>query len=367
MNVEDVDVLALIQSDVHLTRTSPSYRGGQWSGKCPFGGCGSEQDGFQVWPNHDSGRGRFWCRKCGASGDAINYVQMMDSLGFLAACDALKVKVSGRQKKAPPPPPNAVQPPPILWQERGLSFISYAEGMMWARPDNPGRAYLRKGGLTDNIIKSARVGWNPKNYYVEPSHWGMSGRTKIACGRGVVFPQFAYGSLWGIKIRLIPEQEYPPRSGNIMKYSGPRGSVTCLNGMDDMREGFPALLAEGDRDRLLILQELGAVVDPVTCGGSQKTIPQQAIAALLHCPELLIAYDGDLAGLLGKGKVLEQVAYRAHPLTVPQGYDLTSYHQEGNDLRVWFANSLGRLVGASPGETLEDSISIITERLEGLK
>jgi len=360
MRVEDVDLLALIQGDVHLTRTSPSYRGGQWSGKCPFSDCGSQKDGFQVWPYHDSGRGRFWCRKCGLSGDAISYVREMDGLGFLEACAALKVKVNGRQTRKPPPAPSAVQPPPILWQERGLSFISYAEEKMWAFPENPGRVYLHEGGLTDETIKGARVGWNPRNVFAPSSHWGLTGDTKIACNRGVVFPQFAYNILWGIKIRLIPPKEH-------MKYSGPRGSITCLNGMDDMRDGFPALLTEGDRDRLLALQELGAVVDPVTCGGSQKTIPQQAIAALLHCPALMIATDGDLAGKLAKEKALAQVAYRANPLPVPLGYDLTSLHQGGHDLKTWFVNSLGALVGAEDERTLDASIEALVERLNSLK
>jgi hypothetical protein len=284
----------------------------------------------------------------------------MDGLGFLEACAALKVRVNGRQKRKPPPPPRETQPPPILWQERGLSFVSYAEEKMWAFPENPGRAYLHEGGLTDETIKHARVGWNPRNVFAPPSYWGLDGTTKIACNRGVVFPQFAYGVLWGIKIRLIPPKEN-------MKYSGPRGSVTCLNGMDSMREGFPALLTEGDRDRLLVQQELGSIVDAVTCGGSQKTIPQQAIAALLHCPALMIATDGDLAGRLAKEKALAQVAYRANPLPVPQGYDLTSLHQDGHDLKLWFVNALGKLAGANSGDTLEESIAALAERLCRLK
>lgn len=366
MRIEDVDILELIEKDVALRRTAPSYRGGQWSGPCPFSGCGAARDGFQVWPDHNSGRGKFWCRKCGVSGDAIEYLRLMDGLSYVEACRALSIELSKWKERKPPPAPKITKPPSVAWQEIGMRYIAYAEKMMREHADNPARQYFTEGGLTEATIKAARLGWAHKWWFDSPERWGFpEDDSRIFLGQGAVIPLFAYNILWGIKIRYLPPREYP--KGVFTKYGGPRGSITCLYGLDDMRPGYPALLVEGERDRLLAKQELGAVVDAVTTGGSAKGIPQEAIAPLLHCPALLVAYDGDLAGLLGANKVLAQVAYRANPLVVPHGYDLTSLHQDGHDLKTWFVNSLGKMAGAGPGETLDDAIAAVVERLNRLK
>ena len=42
--------------------------GGEWSSPCPA--CGGN-DRCRIWPEKNEGRGRFWCRQCGAQGDGI--------------------------------------------------------------------------------------------------------------------------------------------------------------------------------------------------------------------------------------------------------------------------------------------------------
>jgi hypothetical protein len=279
------------------------------------------------------------------------------------------VEVSRQHERKPPPPPKITKPPSIQWQQRGLSFIKYAEDLMWQQDNNPAMAYFMAGGLTTETILRARLGWNKGNWMDRPERWGFepesSGSPRIFLGQGAVIPLFAYGVLWGIKIRYIPRNEYP--KGKFQKYGGPRGSVSCLYGLDDMRPGFPALYVEGERDRLLAWQELGAVIDPVTTGGAAKRIPQEAIAPLLHCPALLVAHDGDSAGLLGRKRILEQVAYRAVPIPVPNGHDLTSMHTEIVSLKTWFVNSIGNLLGAAQGDSPASAIELLTERLALLR
>jgi hypothetical protein len=54
---------------LHLKKTSGSYKGGQWSGACPF--CNEGRDRFQLWP-YDAKPG-YWCRICHESG-SLNWL-----------------------------------------------------------------------------------------------------------------------------------------------------------------------------------------------------------------------------------------------------------------------------------------------------
>ena len=73
----DFDLLALCEQDTVLRQTvSAGKNGGEWVGPCPLPGCTSDDDAFNVWPNHPDGP-RWWCRQCDRSGDVIAYLVEM--------------------------------------------------------------------------------------------------------------------------------------------------------------------------------------------------------------------------------------------------------------------------------------------------
>ncbi|MCZ7545738.1 MAG: hypothetical protein M5R40_20460 [Anaerolineae bacterium] len=73
-----VDLLALLARDTPLQRVARTD-GGEYAGPCPA--CGG-RDRFRVWPAPREGPGRYWCRQCGARGDAISYLRWREGLGF---------------------------------------------------------------------------------------------------------------------------------------------------------------------------------------------------------------------------------------------------------------------------------------------
>lgn len=93
-----IDILDLIGSDTTLKRKA-NTDGGEWAGPCPF--CGGE-DRFIVHPHHPSGKGRYWCRCCGVSGDVIDYIRTRDGLNFE---EALRKLGMPGISAAPPPDP----------------------------------------------------------------------------------------------------------------------------------------------------------------------------------------------------------------------------------------------------------------------
>lgn len=77
-----------------------STNGGEYSAPCPFPKCSGDDDSFRIWPNEGES-GRYWCRKCENSGDAIQFCRDVWSMEFQAACE----KVGSDKAKSSSIPP----------------------------------------------------------------------------------------------------------------------------------------------------------------------------------------------------------------------------------------------------------------------
>jgi len=129
-----VDLLDLTRRDTPLRRVA-STDGGEWAGPCPR--CGG-RDRFRVWPNHPSGRGRWFCRQCHEKrGDAIDYRRWLHHETYPEALAALGLDtraLSARQRWQPMPPvtpraatplPGPLTPPGPKWQTAARAFVAY--------------------------------------------------------------------------------------------------------------------------------------------------------------------------------------------------------------------------------------------------
>ena len=140
----------LTSSGLHPRQVSTA-KGGEYACACP--GCGGADkpgdpsDRFHAWPEQEGGplcqeagaRGTFWCRKCGAGGDVLEYLMAFDGMSFAQACEALGAKATGRPQghgRLPQPPkptaspsftPAVLETPPDLWRERAASLVERAK------------------------------------------------------------------------------------------------------------------------------------------------------------------------------------------------------------------------------------------------
>jgi len=356
-----VDLVAIVQKDVQL-RYVASTNYGEWAGPCPF--CQAGTDRFRVWPHHPGGRGRWWCRMCGRSGDAIEYLVQRDALTFAAAVEALGGDVDQAStsstrpapRRSPRPAVPQVERPGPAWQQRARAFCEFARRELWGNDGAGARAYLGEmRGLQEETIRRFGLGWNPQCAYDrQVSRWGLDSGKAVYLSRGLVIPCWEGEQLWYVQVRR------PLEGGPLLAYAGGdvpiwqagvkylavRGGVgKALFGADNLRGRDVLLLCEGEFDGMLAWQELQDLVDVATFGGATKGaegIPGPWLLRLLHYRALLTAYDVDEGGDRGAAALAARDR-RAVRVQVPEGGDLVGFWQAGGDLRAWLQGILDDL------------------------
>ena len=367
------DILKLIEADVPLQLVVKNGRrsGPEWAGPCPF--CGGE-DRFRVWPEHHSGRGRFWCRNdtpdahgCGATGDAIAYLRKhgrcwtdaLKEIGFVVDPDFVappRSPLQGGGAREPAPPPDVVAPSEA-WQDRAKLFVRWTHEILMSAKGERVRDYLlARRGLRTSTLEAFRVGANPYDAYEAVRHWGLEEGKKVYMSMGLVLPGVNEdGRIWHVQVRRPYWKGHPPRSplqGDELyevwrrvpgwlpdkKYMSVKGGAQVMMfGLDKLRFDKPLLVCEGELDAMLAWQELHNLVDVVAFGGSKKVsngLPGRWVLRMLPYERLMVAYDGDKAGQAGAQALLAQCG-RAEMVPLPGGMDVTDLFLSGVDLREW--------------------------------
>ena len=295
IDTSNVNLLSIIESDVAIKKVA-STGGGEWHSPCPF--CGGK-DRFVVQPNR-SGGGRWWCRKCERSGDAINYIIERDGIGFKDAVKQLGLSLSGHSPKI-----RANRDRPRTeshskrstsqkssasegkaWQERAKSFIDYCEMNMWV--EGTGREYMESRGFDMNTILSYRVGYNPTAIR---DQWNGA---DVWLPRGIVIPYYTYTStgkpITKIRFRLLGDDKK-------QKYTQVKGSANSFWSSRGLLEGDYVILCEGEFDAMAAKQALRnpkyVTVATGSTGGSRTV---DLISQLSRAGTVSVAFDNDDAG-----------------------------------------------------------------------
>jgi len=177
-----------------------------------------------------------------------------------------------------------------IWTKRAKAFLDACIDALWAH-DNEGLLYLRNRGFHDEIIRAARMGFNPEDRFNKPCNWGFDARDKrVFLPKGVVLPYFRGGVLAALQIRRLGQNI---KGG---KYFFVRGSVPCLWGVDALVPNRPVVLVEGVFNALAIRQAAGDLVTPIATGGTSLARDPSSVALLAKAPLVIVAFDADDAG-----------------------------------------------------------------------
>ena len=359
-----MDLLALAGQDTGAPfRKAANTNGGEHVGPCPL--CRAGDDRFHVWPDHPSGKARWWCRHCDKNGDLADYLQQVRGWGVKESLEEAGVADSPLPGRSPQP--EQPKPPASPWQERAREFTQYAQKQLWAESGLKAREYLHtERGLKGETIRHFGLGYNPKAVYDRPvEKWGLSEGKSVYLSQGIVIPCQANGMLWYVQVRRPTasdagkQDSLAARLGNVVefrpavKYWSVKGNQgTALFGADGLPgDGKPLLLCEGEFDAMLAWQELRDKVDVATFGGASKGnsgIPARWLLRLLPYTLILAAYDVDANGAGDKGAAaLARRSRRVRRIRVPKGSDLTDFWRQGGDLRAWLESSLSRQLEAA--------------------
>lgn len=353
------DLLALVERDTVLKQVANGRNGREYAGPCPV--CGGNLR-FRVWPQHGSGRGRWFCRGCQrdgrtCAGDAITYLEARDGLDFKAALAALNVPTGDdghghrpRRRPAPPPAPDA-EPPTAEWQARVEALAAWASTQLQGAAGDPARQYLAWRGLRDESMRQLRIGFVPTDLYDDPARWGFEPDRRVYISRGIAIPWLIDGQIWYLNIRRPALRGGQPddlaqRLGGVpgflpdIKYRAIRGGSghgIYVPGSLGLRDDL--IIVEGEFDAMLLWQEAGDLADVLALGGSTKSangLPGRWLLRMAPYRRIWAALDVDRAGNEGARRMLEQDK-RIRVVGVPRGTDHTEYYQSGGDLRAMVA------------------------------
>ena len=331
-------ILEFIQYDGFSLKKASSTGGGEYAGSCPW--CGGE-DRFRVWPSQGD-FGKYWCRGCGRSGDAIQYLRDHRRLTYQEACHQLGREVTFSSPLAASRPakpqwqPRVPATPGDLWQERASILVEESERCLFQSSvfGQKMLAWLKEcRGLSEATIKKYRLGLVPVDRWESHEQWGLAPvlkadgtAKKLWIPRGLTIPLCQDGKVCRIRIRRLKADGDP-------RYYLLRGSDTraMVLGIDKS----VTVLVESELDGLLLQQEAGDLVNIISLGNAQSRPDQRAAEILNQSQLILVSLDADRAGATESWQWWQQHYPQAHRWPSILGKDPGEMRAAGVSLRTW--------------------------------
>ena len=324
------------------------------SSVCPLHAGADNLSAFRLYRRQD-GRQHWHCfTRCpqGANGgNAISFYMRWRQVDFGTAKREL-ARRAGLEVGGPASPPRSggssdsqptlPSPPGTRWQARAQAFARYAQAQLWSPGGLAVLGYLREErGLNEETLRAWGLGYNPRDVWEAAEAWGLQGRGRVWCPRGVVLPVVRDGPLWYVKVRRpLPGDALSRVMGAVgrlpeVKFSTLRGGRATLFGADRLSGKPVLLLAEGEFDALLAWQAAHDLCDVASLGGAGRRLDVLDMASLLGARVVLATYDADQAGADGRA-YLRSLSERVVAVE-PPAHDLTAYWRAGGNLRAWIA------------------------------
>lgn len=344
-------ILDLLKEDGLEPKWVASTNDDEYSSPCP--GCGGE-DRFQSWPNQGDG-GRWWCRVCKKNGDLIQYLREFRNLSFKEsllflkknqpAVDCEKIGTTSENKIIVLNERTDISSPE-LWKKKAKSLIEAAEKELWTLQNIRVRQWLHERGLKDKAIKQNRLGWNTEDFFCDRKKWGLTEQIKEN-GRprkcwipaGLVIPCFANNKIVRVFIRRSnpTDLNLPPIEGpRYFLLKGSKGKTPLILGEQKKR----AIVVESDLDAMLIEQEAGDLIQPISLGSAMNKPDGEAQTILNQAKIILVSLDRDEAGM----KAAWTWWFERYPSAVrwpsAKGKDPGEDYRAGTNIRDWIIAGL---------------------------
>lgn len=325
------DIVALVGAVTGLKKA-----GSSWKGLCPFHG--EKTPSFHVHPD----RGFYYCFGCGAKGDAITFVRETEKLEFAEA-----VAYLARRAGIPLPVRRTGTRADRAKENRAAeALVAAARFFREQLPKNRAAVAVLEGRGVP------REEWDALGFGAAPDSWDGLLRTlsgtfteEVLLESGLLQKNADSGRVYD-RFRNRLTLEIRDGRGEVLAFGGralgddpakyinspetsrfTKGRV--LYGLDRAREGARKserlVLCEGYFDRIAF--ERAGVPWAVASMGTALTTTQADLLAR-HVPSVVVAYDGDAAGLAAAWKafpLLVERGVRVFHVSFPDGHDPDSF------------------------------------------
>ena len=209
-----VDLVAIIGEHTEIKRS-----GRNWMARCPIHG--EKTPSLSVSPE----KGVYYCFGCGASGDAITFVQEMESLDFVGAVESLAGRYGIQLRYTSAGEGQRRGRKKGLQEAVGKAVGFYHERLLSGKDSAEARAYLRSRGYDGELVRRYKIGWAPDDWDQLARHVQLSaddlrdsglgfvnkaGRQQDAFRGRVMFPiHDERGEPVGFGGRILPGHEGP--------------------------------------------------------------------------------------------------------------------------------------------------------------
>jgi DNA primase len=330
---ERADIVEIVQ---HYVALRPSGR--NYTGLCPFHA--EKTASFYVNPE----RGLWRCYgACGIGGDVFSFLQKIENLSFPEAAEKLARRYGLPFQRGGDSPERASE------RERLLRVNALAESFFREqyRRASHVHEYVARRGLTDETVEQFRLGFAPAGW----DRLAVFLRSQRVTEEDAVRAGLLVRSERGLRDRFLNRLIFPIMDGEgrpiafggrAMEEVGPKylnspetpifTKGRTLYGLPQARQQIQAaghaVVVEGYMD-LIACHQAGFAQSVATLG---TAITPDAIRLLRrHTPQLILAYDGDSAGLgaaLRSASAFEEVGCEVRIARLPAGSDPDSVIKE---------------------------------------
>ena len=303
------DIVALIGEHTEIKRS-----GRQWMARCPLHG--ERTPSLSVSPE----KGVYYCFGCQRSGDAITFVQEMESLDFAGAVEMLAGRAGVTLHYTRADESSARKRSRQLVEAVAKARDFYHERLLGSADAGPARHYLRSRGYDGDLVRRWRIGWAPDAWDTLARHVRLSDDDLRDSGLGflnrsgrqqdffrgrVVFPiSDERGDPVGFGGRVMPGAQ-GPKYMNTSTEARVYDKSRVLYGLYEHRKEIvmagQAVVCEGYTD--VIGCAVAGIERAVATCGTALTEEHVRLLKRFSASRLVLAFDADAAGLDAAGRV----------------------------------------------------------------
>ena len=303
------DIVALIGEHTEIKRS-----GRQWMARCPLHG--ERTPSLSVSPE----KGVYYCFGCQRSGDAITFVQEMESLDFAGAVEMLAGRAGVTLHYTRADESSARKRSRQLVEAVAKARDFYHERLLGSADAGPARHYLRSRGYDGDLVRRWNIGWAPDAWDTLARHVRLSDDDLRDSGLGflnrsgrqqdffrgrVVFPICdERGDPVGFGGRVMPGAQ-GPKYMNTSTEARVYDKSRVLYGLYEHRKEIvmagQAVVCEGYTD--VIGCAVAGIERAVATCGTALTEEHVRLLKRFSASRLVLAFDADAAGLDAAGRV----------------------------------------------------------------